>query len=166
MRAGGGQIYYSRQEGSTLGDRMSFDQSAPYTICCNYKGFDEDSFTNKLCLIESPGTYSIGDAETKVLLAKDVTCILGDCSVDVRYFGTGNGYTVDISLYVGTTDDVLDENTVYLYRNSVYMCVDDRVTIDIPDISRFVVPSGKNVCLVVSGNHVYVSGRFVSCVDD
>lgn len=167
MRSVAGHIDYDTQLGTSLGDRMSFDQSVPYTISCNFTGHTTEAATYKFCLVEGPGSYSHGDAGTKVLLGKDVSVVLGDCNAHIFATTTYGDIKVSLSLYVGTPDDELGEDTVYLYRFIGYVTKDNELAVDIPDISGFVVPSGKNVvCVFTSTDACYVNGHFVSSVDD
>lgn len=162
-------VYYSNQLGSGLGDRMSFDQSVPYTLCCNYKGYNVDTATQKFCIIESPGYYSLDSAETKVVLGKEVSVVLSDCwiNLEVPSGATGGYSSFNVALYVGTTEDVVSNDTVYLYRCCPYILAGDKLKIKIPDVTGFVVPSGKNIILsIYSGGASYVSAHFVSSVDD
>lgn len=168
MRAAGGNVYYDNQLGINLGDRMSFDQTVPYTLACNYKGYGDAGYTHKFCLIEAPGSYAVDADETKVLLSKDVSVVLSDCHLDLMFPSTVSGdLTFTISLYVGTTEDVLSSSTVYLYRWVGYLIPGVTMKLDIPDISGFVVPTGKNVvCVVSSSSLSHANGHFVSSIDD
>lgn len=167
MRSVSGHIDYNTQLGTSLGDRMSFDQTVPYTIACNFKGHTTESATYKFCLVEGPGSYSHGDAGTKVLLGKDVSVVLGDSHFDIFATTTFGDIGVSVNLYVGTPDDVLGDDTVYLYRFVGYVANGRDLTLHIPDISGFVVPTGKNVvCVFTSTDACYVNGHFVSSVDD
>lgn len=163
-----GYVKYHNQLGINLGDRMSFDQTVPYTICCNYEGGGSATFNHKFCLVETPGEYSVGNAATEVLLGKDVSVILSDCHVDMFCTAaSGTDVAANVNLYVGTTDDVLGNDTVYLYQWFGYLIGGHYLKLDIPDISGFVVPSGKNiVCEINVYGAGFVDGHFVSSVDD
>lgn len=169
MRSVSGRIDYSIQLNPIVGDRSSFDQSAPYSVSCNYYGAatGDDGLSHKCCVIESSGNYALSADETKVLLAKNVKVIMNDCYVDVFSTTSNNDITVDISLYVGTTTDAVDSSTVYLYRYMSHVPKTQQVRFNIPNISYFDVPSGKNVILsVTTSGAAYVNGHFISCVDD
>ena len=141
-----GHVFYDNQLGTTLGDRMSFDQSVPYTLACNYWNIGTSTYNQSFCLIENPGSYSVGADGTKVNLAKDVSVVLGDCHVKF-YVPSNAGGNVSFGMYlfVGTTEDVVGTDTVYLYRWCCCVPPGEKIEVEIPDISGFVVPSGKNV---------------------
>lgn len=166
----GGGVQYVDQLASTMKERSSFDQSAPYTTCCTYNGYSANGgggILHSFCMIGSYGAYSVGDAATKVLLAKNVSVSMEGCFVEV--FGNENDslQQLDVYIYIGTPDEVLSASTVYLYRYTGYVYKGGYVRVDIPDVSSFVVPSGKNVVVRVGyGTDCLVNGHFVCSVDD
>lgn len=169
MRSVGGRIDYSTQLGSKLIDRTSFDQTAPYSVCCNYyaSATSGDGIDHKCCIIESPGNYVPSADETKVLLAKNVNVIISDCYIDVYSVTSNLDITVDIGIYIGTPSDEVGTSTVYLYRYLGHVPKDQKLSVDIPDISDIVVPTGKNVVVsVYTSGSAYVNAHFVSSVDD
>lgn len=169
MKSVAGQIQYTTQLGSKMTDRSSFDLSAPYTVCCNYRGrcSGEDLIEHKFCVIESPGTFNVSDAGAQALLGKNVIAVVNDSFIDVVGTSTGADTGLVISMYVGTPDDVVGSSTVYLYYYRGYIVSGQRYRFDIPDISKFGISSGKNIVVTVSSTGpCYVGGHFVCSVDD
>lgn len=162
-------VIYNLQLGSDLGDRSTFDQTVPYNVVCNYRSFNSDVLNQKFCVIEAPGMYALDSAETKLVLAKNVSVSLSDCWVDLEVpsDATGGYTSFGINMYIGTYDDVITSDTVLLYRFWPYIIAGNKMKIKIPDITAFNVPAGKNVVFsVYSGGASYVNAHFVVCVDD
>lgn len=170
-----GKINYNRQIAGDLEDRSTFDQSNPYTVNCNLVSLVNGGGGCYFCLVEGPGYYDIGADGSKVLLAKDVSCRLNGCYVDFYCpssvtFSSGVGY-FDVVLYIGNAEGIQGTDEL-VYLNRFYISPGFHVKVRIPDVSGFVVPSGKNICCNVTQSNgitsgsIVCNGHFVCTVDD